>query len=162
MVALFVLMAAVAGAIFYYRGISTAPHPLDTRQTPQPPSGPPAKEESPSATGSVPDGSRRSPEETPRTAKATGADDSTSEKATGPASPDILAHFGTLKLESTPGGAAVSIDGETRGRTPVEIKLAAGPHEVRLILDDHGDWEARIKVLENRVTHVPVELMPLQ
>jgi hypothetical protein len=56
----------------------------------------------------------------------------------------------------------VSIDGEHHGQTPLEVSLPPGAHEVRLTLPDHGDWEAQVKVAENRVTQIPVELIRLQ
>lgn len=69
--------------------------------------------------------------------------------------------MGSLKIESRPVGAEVSIGGESRGATPLEIALPPGAHEVRITLAGHGDWEAQVKVAQNRVTHLPVELMPM-
>ncbi|MCU0573043.1 MAG: protein kinase [Syntrophobacteraceae bacterium] len=72
-----------------------------------------------------------------------------------------LSSMGSLKIESRPVGAEVSIGGESRGATPLEIALPPGAHEVRITLAGHGDWEAQVKVAQNRVTHLPVELMPM-
>ncbi len=75
---------------------------------------------------------------------------------------DTLTAQGSLKLESKPVGAEVRIDGEYRGLTPLEVSLPPGTHEVRLTLPDHGDWEAQVKVAQNRVTHIPAELLRIQ
>ena len=69
--------------------------------------------------------------------------------------------LGYLKIESNPVGAEVSIGGQLLGATPLEIPLPPGAHEVRITLAGHGDWEAQVKVAQNRVTHIPVELMPM-
>ena len=69
--------------------------------------------------------------------------------------------LGALKIDSTPAGAQVLVDGEARGVTPVNLQMPPGPHEVRLVLADYGDWEAQVKVQEDKTTHIPVELMPL-
>jgi hypothetical protein len=41
-------------------------------------------------------------------------------------------HAGTLRIQGRPAGAEVSVDGVTLGRAPLERKLPAGPHRVRL------------------------------
>ena len=69
--------------------------------------------------------------------------------------------LGALKIDSTPAGAQVLVDGEARGVTPVNLQMPPGAHEVRLVLADYGDWEAQVKVQEDKTTHIPVELMPL-
>ena len=47
----------------------------------------------------------------------------------------LQATFGTLTVRSTPSGVGVTIDGEPRGKTPLEgLKLAAGEHTV--VLED--------------------------
>ena len=70
--------------------------------------------------------------------------------------------LGGLKIETTPTGAQVLVDGENKGITPLNIQVPPGAHEVRLVLADYGDWEAQVKVVEDKVTHIPVELMPLE
>ncbi|MGV8073244.1 MAG: serine/threonine protein kinase [Syntrophobacteraceae bacterium] len=70
--------------------------------------------------------------------------------------------LGGLTIDTTPAGAKVLIDGENKGTTPLNIQVPAGAHEIRLVLADYGDWEAQVKVVEDRVTHIPVELVPLE
>lgn len=68
---------------------------------------------------------------------------------------------GFLKIETTPAGAQVMVDGELKGTTPVTIQLPPGPHEVRLTLEAHGDWAAQVRVTEGGSVLVPVELFRL-
>jgi eukaryotic-like serine/threonine-protein kinase len=70
--------------------------------------------------------------------------------------------LGALKIDSSPIGAQVLVDGEIKGATPLSIQLPVGAHEVRLVLANYGDWEAQVKVMEDKVTHIPVELVSLQ
>jgi eukaryotic-like serine/threonine-protein kinase len=76
-------------------------------------------------------------------------------------SPTPAPKLGALKIDSSPVGAQVLVDGEIKGNTPVNIQLPVGPHEVRLVLANYGDWEAQIKIMEDKITHIPVELMML-
>ena len=79
-----------------------------------------------------------------------------------PSPPIPTPKLGGLKIETTPAGAQVLVDGENKGMTPLNLQVPPGAHEIRLVLADYGDWEAQVKVMEDRVTHIPVELMPLQ
>jgi eukaryotic-like serine/threonine-protein kinase len=76
--------------------------------------------------------------------------------------PTFVLKLGALKIDSSPIGAQVLVDGEVKGTTPLNIQLPAGAHEVRLVLTNYGDWEAQVKVTEDKVTHIPVELVSLQ
>ena len=76
--------------------------------------------------------------------------------------PPKLPRLGGLNIETTPAGAQVLVDGENKGTTPLSIQVPPGAHEIRLVLANYGDWEANVKVEEDKVTHLPVELMPLE
>ncbi len=39
-------------------------------------------------------------------------------------------NFGTLAIKSTPAGALVRVDGKDRGKTPLTLRLAVGPHKL--------------------------------
>jgi eukaryotic-like serine/threonine-protein kinase len=97
--------------------------------------------------------------------KASTGDASSGDKTTPPdptrktTVSDAKGPFGSLRLESKPLGAQVLVDGEVKGLTPVEIKLPPGSHEVRLSMENHGDWEAQVRITENKVTVIPVELV---
>jgi TonB family protein len=45
---------------------------------------------------------------------------------------------GALRVESTPAGAAIFVDNALKGRTPDEVELPLGSHEVRLELDGYS------------------------
>ncbi len=44
---------------------------------------------------------------------------------------------GTLEVTTTPAGAAVTVDGRSRGNTPARVTLGPGQYEVRVVLADH-------------------------
>ncbi|MEW6600784.1 MAG: serine/threonine-protein kinase [Nitrospirota bacterium] len=64
-----------------------------------------------------------------------------------------------LKVESTPAGAQVFIDGNFKGKSPAVIELPAGKHEVRLTLTGHYDWEAQVQLQEKEETPLSVMLI---
>jgi hypothetical protein len=51
------------------------------------------------------------------------------------APPVAPAVTGTLVMNSSPEGAAVIVDGEARGKTPITLTLTAGAHKVELLAD---------------------------
>ncbi len=65
-----------------------------------------------------------------------------------------------LKVESTPSGAQVFIDGNFKGKTPATLELAAGKHEVRLTSPGHYDWDAQVQLNEKEETPLAVQLVP--
>jgi formylglycine-generating enzyme required for sulfatase activity/tRNA A-37 threonylcarbamoyl transferase component Bud32/tetratricopeptide (TPR) repeat protein len=70
---------------------------------------------------------------------------------------------GALALESQPPGAAVFIDGEERGKTPLQVAaLAPGRHRVRLALRFHEEAELDVEVVSNDVARRQVALTPSQ
>lgn len=66
-----------------------------------------------------------------------------------------------LRVQSTPVGAEVFIDGASKGKTPVRLDLSAGKHEVRLALSEYFDWEAQVEVFEGRETPLVVKLLSM-
>lgn len=66
-----------------------------------------------------------------------------------------------LKIESEPLGAQVFVDGGFQGRTPAGLKLTAGKHEVRLVLEGHQDWEAQVQLKDKTETPLQVQLAPV-
>ncbi|RME19151.1 MAG: PEGA domain-containing protein [Deltaproteobacteria bacterium] len=46
----------------------------------------------------------------------------------------------SLAIDSVPGGAAVFVDGRRRGTAPVQLRLPAGRHFVRLELEEYAPW----------------------
>jgi serine/threonine-protein kinase len=168
LMALIVFAGLAGAAVYLMRGhsgksaVSDTPHTREQQPALDSRAHTPASPDSTPSTQTPPGPVRR--QETP--AQASGqppAPPSSVQTSSGVARPvETLSSLGSLKIESKPGGAEVSIDGEHRGLTPLELTLPPGAHEVRLTLPDHGDWEAQVKVAQNRVTHIPVELLRLQ
>jgi eukaryotic-like serine/threonine-protein kinase len=67
----------------------------------------------------------------------------------------------SLRIESTPPGAQVFINGTFKGKTPLQVSLAKGKHEVRLTLADYYDWEAQVQAEEKSETPLLVRLIPI-
>jgi hypothetical protein len=67
-----------------------------------------------------------------------------------------------LKVESTPEGAQIFVDGNYKGQAPSRLELAAGKHEIRLVLANHYDWEAQIQLREESETPLSVRLAPTE
>ena len=68
---------------------------------------------------------------------------------------------GFLRLDSNPMEAQIFIDGVFKGKTPARLEVPAGTHEVRLVLPNHYDWEAQVKLKEEEETPLMVKLIPL-
>ncbi|MBN1636269.1 MAG: serine/threonine protein kinase [Deltaproteobacteria bacterium] len=52
----------------------------------------------------------------------------------------------SLQVESMPEGAQVFIDSAFKGKTPLELDLPLGKHEVRLSLPNYYEWEAQMQL----------------
>ncbi|NQT87034.1 PEGA domain-containing protein [bacterium] len=53
----------------------------------------------------------------------------------------------SVLITSKPEGAAVFIEGEYRGKTPLEIRdLAPGPHSLRVSSENFADWHEQVKL----------------
>jgi formylglycine-generating enzyme required for sulfatase activity len=50
---------------------------------------------------------------------------------------------GTLTVQSEPGGALVSVNGKARGETPLELIMAPGEYDIRVMLAGHQTWHRR-------------------
>ncbi|HEY1811342.1 MAG TPA: PEGA domain-containing protein [Kofleriaceae bacterium] len=64
--------------------------------------------------------------------------------------------IGHLKLDSTPSGLSVELDGEPIGTTPVERDVAAGPHRVSTVRDGHKS-SRKIAVTPDDTTEVTID-----
>lgn len=67
-----------------------------------------------------------------------------------------------LKVESTPPGATLYVDGVQRGFTPDTISLEAGKHELIMSLPNYDKWEAQVELEKNMETPVTVTLTPTE
>lgn len=68
---------------------------------------------------------------------------------------------GFLRVNSIPREAQIFVDGVFKGKTPARLEIPAGIHEVRLVLPNHYDWEAQVKLKEEEETPLTVNLIPL-
>lgn len=68
---------------------------------------------------------------------------------------------GFLRLDSNPMEAQIFINGVFKGKTPARLEVPAGTHEVRLVLPNHYDWEAQVKLKEEEETPLMINLIPL-
>jgi formylglycine-generating enzyme required for sulfatase activity len=51
-----------------------------------------------------------------------------------------------VSLSSIPAGAAVKVDGRPLGKTPIELELAAGGHEIEISAERYKTWRGRVEV----------------
>jgi serine/threonine protein kinase len=72
------------------------------------------------------------------------------------------AKLAVIEVESKPPGAQIFLDKEFKGATPLELKIPAGRHEIRLALADYHEWEAKVQLPEKSVTPLLVRLLPIQ
>lgn len=67
-----------------------------------------------------------------------------------------------LWVRSSPGGAEVWIDGVAVGRTPLELELEDGEHELRLVRDGYATERRRLRALAGTTETVAVDLFPVE
>ncbi|MBB5212892.1 PEGA domain-containing protein [Microbulbifer hydrolyticus] len=72
---------------------------------------------------------------------------------------DLNAADGTLRVVSTPPGASVTVDGEYRGQTPMDLDLASNSrHELRFFLDGYSTVERTVDVRAGDLRDMNVQL----
>jgi TonB family protein len=68
---------------------------------------------------------------------------------------------GLADILSVPSGAAVTVDGDTVGQTPLmSWKVKQGPHKIEVAKDGHEPWSGTFTVPPGKRTRVDVELRP--
>jgi formylglycine-generating enzyme required for sulfatase activity len=73
----------------------------------------------------------------------------------------LAPNWSGVAVSSIPAGAAVKVDGRPLGKTPVELELAAGSHEIEISADRHKTWRERIEVKAGQPVTLPeVRLVP--
>jgi serine/threonine protein kinase len=60
----------------------------------------------------------------------------------------------TVRLNSVPPGAELSVDGETRGRTPTTLRLAVGKHKIRIAKDEAATEQTIDVTQDDLVFHI--------
>ncbi len=71
------------------------------------------------------------------------------EKPATAAPPAVTAgpEHGVLAFNASPEAVQLSIDGNAAGATPTKVKLAAGKHKIRAVVDGYDAWEKEVEVL---------------
>jgi PEGA domain len=77
---------------------------------------------------------------------------------------DLRALVGTVEVTGGEPGAAISVDGRTRGDYPLiePMRVAAGSHAVRLYKEGYEPFETRVDVVGGKTVSVPVRLRALR
>jgi hypothetical protein len=79
--------------------------------------------------------------------------------ATRAAAAPSTEYFATIAIASTPSGAAVFVDRQQVGQTPLELPhVRAGSHAVRIEREGYQRWTAAVNVPASQVTRVTVKL----
>jgi len=65
-----------------------------------------------------------------------------------------------LKMDSRPSGADLYIDGSHIGKTPVNLTIVSGKHEVKLKLDKYLGWEAQLDLSKGGEVPLSIQLLP--
>lgn len=58
--------------------------------------------------------------------------------------PQFMPHRAWLKVKSIPKGAQVYLDQQAMGKTPIKIRSTAGPHRLKVIVDDQPPYQQSI------------------
>ena len=75
---------------------------------------------------------------------------------------DLSAADGTLRVVSNPPGASVTVDGEYRGQTPMDLALASNSrHQLRFFMDGYSTVERAVDVRAGDLRDMNVELTPV-
>jgi hypothetical protein len=67
----------------------------------------------------------------------------------------------TLSVDSAPSGAQVFLDGDFKGKTPLQLRLGLGKYEVRVSRADYYDWQAQLQLTEAGETPLFVRLVAM-
>jgi hypothetical protein len=79
------------------------------------------------------------------------------------APPDRLNFRGALSVETDRAGAAIYVDGQLAGFTPITgWQVAVGSHVVRIELDGYQRWSAVIRVVADETNHLVARLSPIE
>jgi serine/threonine-protein kinase len=85
------------------------------------------------------------------------ADPAAETSRTEPA-PPIAAEKITVRVETTPPGAALAIDGEARGVTPIELEVPASDTELAIRIEKEGYRAEEVRVVPRSDQHLRLDL----
>jgi hypothetical protein len=86
------------------------------------------------------------------------------ENASQAQTPGPLSRFGSIAVDSTPGGASVFLDGNAAGKTPVTRAalilntIPVGDHTIRVELAGYPPFTGTVTVMKNQVSRINAEL----
>jgi len=66
----------------------------------------------------------------------------------------------SVGFHSSPDNAEVYVNGEFRGTAPVTLHLAAGTHNVVLMLEGYRTWQRELTIVSGNDTRVAATLQP--
>lgn len=69
--------------------------------------------------------------------------------------------FATIKINSVPDKASIYVDKDLKGKTPMDLKLPIGIHELRLNLPEHFEWQAQVQLSEKDDVPLFIQLIPV-
>ena len=73
----------------------------------------------------------------------------------------LTPNWSGVRLSSIPAAAAVKVDGRLLGKTPIELELAAGAHDIEISADRYKTWRGRAEVGAGQPVALPeVRLEP--
>jgi class 3 adenylate cyclase/tetratricopeptide (TPR) repeat protein len=76
-------------------------------------------------------------------------------------SPRIPPGLAFLRVETSPPGAAIYVDGVAKGLSPAGFDISLGEHRFRLELAGHQDWDEKISVSQTTPSPLKIELVRL-
>jgi hypothetical protein len=86
------------------------------------------------------------------------------ENLSAPQTPGPLSRYGSIAIDSTPGGASVILDGVAAGQTPLTHSalilnsVAVGNHTLRVELAGYPPFTSTVTVMKNQVSRISAEL----
>ena len=73
----------------------------------------------------------------------------------------LTPNWSGVSISSIPAGASVKVDGRPLGKTPIEVELAAGAHDIEISADRYKTWRSRLEVGAGQPVALPeVRLEP--
>jgi formylglycine-generating enzyme required for sulfatase activity len=73
----------------------------------------------------------------------------------------LAPNWSGVRLSSIPAGAAVNVDGRPLGKTPLELELETGAHDIEISADHFKTWRGRVEIRAGQpVTFPEVRLEP--
>jgi hypothetical protein len=68
--------------------------------------------------------------------------------------------IGTIDVTSKPTSAMLYVDSIYQGRTPQQVSVAEGNHEIRVEMEGYTTWKTIVAVVPNKVTNINAVLEP--